>query len=154
MKTLKFALAVSLCLAVQAYASPQGPKKVEGVVTDQAGAPISGAEVTVAGQAETVTRTTDAEGRFVFEAAGAAAMLTIRARGFETASRVWTAADQDAARLKITLAAERLSEHMTVFAALKSRDSEGAEAAMRTHLIRQREALRGLAANQRSRLAS
>ena len=116
MKTLKFALAVSLCLAVQAYASPQGPKKVEGVVTDQAGAPISGAEVTVAGQAETVTRTTDAEGRFVFEAAGAAAMLTIRARGFETASRVWTAADQDAARLKITLAAERLSEHMTVTA--------------------------------------
>jgi DNA-binding GntR family transcriptional regulator len=49
---------------------------------------------------------------------------------------------------------QSLSEHMTVFAALKSRDSEGAEAAMRTHLTRQREALRGLAANQRSRLAS
>jgi len=49
---------------------------------------------------------------------------------------------------------QSLSEHMTVFAALKSRDSEGAEAAMRTHLMRQREALRGLAANQRSRLAS
>lgn len=37
---------------------------------------------------------------------------------------------------------QSLSEHMTVFAALKSRDSEGAEAAMRTHLTRQREALR------------
>ena len=49
---------------------------------------------------------------------------------------------------------QSLSEHMTVFAALKSRDSEGAEAAMRTHLTRQREALRGLAASQRSRLAS
>jgi len=37
---------------------------------------------------------------------------------------------------------QSLSEHMTVFAALKSRDSEGAEVAMRTHLTRQREALR------------
>lgn len=51
--------------------------------------------------------------------------------------------------------AQSLSEHMTVFAALKSRDSEGAEAAMRTHLTRQREALRELARSQRpSRIAS
>ena len=49
---------------------------------------------------------------------------------------------------------QSLSEHMTVFAALKSRDSEGAEAAMRTHLTRQREALRELARSQRSRFAS
>jgi len=50
--------------------------------------------------------------------------------------------------------AQSLSEHMTVFAALKSHDSEGAEAAMRTHITRQREALRELARSQRSRLAS
>lgn len=50
--------------------------------------------------------------------------------------------------------AQSLSEHMTVFAALKSRDSEGAEAAMRTHLTRQREALRDMARSQRSRFAS
>ena len=53
--------------------------------------------------------------------------------------------------------AQSLSEHMTVFAALKSRDSEGADAAMRTHLTRQREALRELACVQRTqrlRLAS
>ncbi|MES2413724.1 MAG: GntR family transcriptional regulator [Pseudomonadota bacterium] len=51
--------------------------------------------------------------------------------------------------------AQSLSEHMTVFAALKSRDSEGAEAAMRTHLTRQREALRELAQSQKpSRIAS
>jgi DNA-binding GntR family transcriptional regulator len=37
-----------------------------------------------------------------------------------------------------------------VFAALKARDAEGAEAAMRTHLTRQREALRELARSQRS----
>ena len=48
---------------------------------------------------------------------------------------------------------QSLSEHMTVFAALKSRDSEGAEAAMRTHLTRQREALR-IVRSQQSRLAS
>ncbi len=50
--------------------------------------------------------------------------------------------------------AQSLSEHLSVFAALKSRDSEGAEVAMRTHITRQREALRELARNQRSRLAS
>jgi len=49
--------------------------------------------------------------------------------------------------------AQSLSEHMAVFAALKARDAEGAEAAMKTHLTRQREALRELARNQRSRLA-
>ena len=48
---------------------------------------------------------------------------------------------------------QSLSEHMSVFAALTSRDSEGAEAAMRTHLTRQREALR-LVRGQQSRLAS
>jgi len=46
--------------------------------------------------------------------------------------------------------AQSLTEHMAVFAALKARDSEGAEAAMRTHLTRQREALRELARNQKS----
>ncbi len=48
---------------------------------------------------------------------------------------------------------ESLSEHLAVFAALKSRDPDRAEAAMRTHLTRQREALRELARHQRSRLS-
>src|SRR5512133_520684 len=48
---------------------------------------------------------------------------------------------------------QSLTEHMAVFAALKARDPEGAEAAMRTHLTRQRNALRELARSQRSRLA-
>lgn len=48
---------------------------------------------------------------------------------------------------------QSLSEHLAVFAALKARDPEGAEAAMRTHLQRQRGALRTLARAQRSRLA-
>ena len=47
---------------------------------------------------------------------------------------------------------QSLAEHMAVFAALKARDADGAEAAMRTHLTRQRAALRELARSQTSRL--
>ena len=49
---------------------------------------------------------------------------------------------------------QSLSEHLAVFAALKARDAEGAEAAMRTHLTRQRGALRDLSRGQRTRIAS
>lgn len=48
---------------------------------------------------------------------------------------------------------QSLSEHLAVFAALKARDPEGAEAAMRTHLTRQRVALRELARNQTTRIS-
>jgi DNA-binding GntR family transcriptional regulator len=47
---------------------------------------------------------------------------------------------------------QSLSEHMAVFAAIKAHDGDGADAAMRTHLLRQREALRELSRNQKSRL--
>ena len=49
---------------------------------------------------------------------------------------------------------QSLSEHMAVYAALKARDAEGAEAAMRTHLIRQRLALRDLARLHTSRISA
>lgn len=49
---------------------------------------------------------------------------------------------------------QSLSEHMAVYAALKARDAEGAEAAMRTHLTRQRVALRDLARHQTSRISA
>ena len=49
---------------------------------------------------------------------------------------------------------QSLAEHMSIFAALKSRDSEGAEAAMRTHITRQREALRELARSRYSKVAA
>lgn len=47
---------------------------------------------------------------------------------------------------------QSLSEHLAVFAAIKARDGEAADAAMRTHLLRQREALRELSRTQKSRL--
>jgi DNA-binding GntR family transcriptional regulator len=46
-----------------------------------------------------------------------------------------------------------LAEHLELFAALKARDPDRAEAAMQLHLTRQREALRQIARNQRSRLS-
>ena len=49
---------------------------------------------------------------------------------------------------------QSLSEHMAVYAALKAHDAEGAEAAMRTHLTRQRVALRDLARLQKSRISA
>lgn len=49
---------------------------------------------------------------------------------------------------------QSLAEHLAIFAALKAHDAEGAEAAMRTHLTRQREALRQLARQQTSRIAA
>jgi len=47
---------------------------------------------------------------------------------------------------------QSLSEHLAIYAALRARDCEGADAAMREHLTRQREALRALAREQKSRL--
>ncbi len=48
---------------------------------------------------------------------------------------------------------QSLAEHLAIFAALKARDPEGAEAAMRTHLSRQRVALLELASGAKSRIA-
>lgn len=47
--------------------------------------------------------------------------------------------------------AQSLHEHMAIYAALRARDCAGAEAAMRTHLTRQREALKQLANQEKSR---
>ncbi|NBW51740.1 MAG: GntR family transcriptional regulator [Betaproteobacteria bacterium] len=47
---------------------------------------------------------------------------------------------------------QSLSEHLAVFAAIRAGDAEAADAAMRNHLIRQRDALRELARHGKSRL--
>lgn len=45
---------------------------------------------------------------------------------------------------------QSLKEHLAVFAAIQAGDAAGADAAMRNHLLQQREALRELASSQRS----
>ena len=47
---------------------------------------------------------------------------------------------------------QSLNEHLALFAAIKAGDGEAADLAMRTHLLRQREALRELSRTQKSRL--
>ncbi len=47
---------------------------------------------------------------------------------------------------------QSLGEHLAIYAALRARDAEGADAAMREHITHQREALRMLAREQKSRL--
>ena len=47
---------------------------------------------------------------------------------------------------------QSLAEHLAAFAAIKARDGEAADTAMRTHLLRQRDALRDLSRRQSSRL--
>jgi len=49
---------------------------------------------------------------------------------------------------------QSLKEHLAVFAALKAGDAAAADAAMRDHLLKQREALRELASTQRSVLTA
>ena len=49
---------------------------------------------------------------------------------------------------------QSLDEHMAIFIALKARDAEAADAAMRLHLTRQREALRLLARQSKSRISA
>jgi outer membrane receptor protein involved in Fe transport len=95
--------------------------KISGVVLDQNGAPIVGAEITLVTKAnvgmETLSAATDANGKFVFDAAGDPSTLTVRARGFESISRTVHSSDSDASNLRITLSPASLSDQITVTAA-------------------------------------
>ncbi len=95
--------------ALQAQVAAQN-RKIEGVVTDQNGAPVSGAEVTLAVRSTTVTRTTNGDGQFTFDLPGEAGTLTVRAQGFATDERLWKPSDPDATRFSIALAPAPLSE--------------------------------------------
>lgn len=99
----------SLAYAAQAV-------RVEGRVIDQAGAPVAGAEVTFASGSERLTRTTDDEGRFVFEALAArTGRITVRAEGFDQADMQLR--ESIAAPLELRLFPARVSDQLTVTAA-------------------------------------
>jgi outer membrane receptor protein involved in Fe transport len=92
--------------------------RVEGVVLDQTGAAVAGAEVSLSIDSSVIARTeTDAEGRFVFEhVMQPEALLVIRARGFKSVERNWRASETTQARLEIELALAPLTEEVTVTA--------------------------------------
>ena len=115
---------IAITLAFQVAAGAQA-LKIEGVVIDQNGAPVSGAEVMVLAKSKDAspaqmtggsTRTT-ADGRFSFNAPADPASLQVRASGFARVTRVVNGSDPDATHLRIVLEPLPLSEQMTITAA-------------------------------------
>lgn len=105
-------LFLSLVMGLSVFAAQQ--TRVEGMVTDQNGAPVSGAEVTLSIKSSTSTATTNGEGRFSFDSVSPGdGKITVRANGFSTLERNLSASDKD---LSLTLAPAALSDQITVTA--------------------------------------
>ena len=107
---------IALALAVQTSAAAQNGQ-IAGTVTDQNGAPVSGAQITLSAKSTSLKRTTNGDGQFAFDKPDGSGTLTVRAPGFATAERQWNASDQDASHLNISLEPAPLSEQMIVTAA-------------------------------------
>ena len=105
-------------LAVCSQASEfQGTHRIEGIVKDQAGAPVSSAEVILAGKAGSTKQITDSEGRFAFESVqDESGTIVVRATGFDSAERRWSAADRALSTFDIVLVPAPLSSEITVTA--------------------------------------
>src|SRR2546423_8930 len=101
-----------------AQASPQGTR-LEGVVMDQSRAPVADAEVTLSNDASVISQVkTGTDGRFVFKNVQARdARLTIRAPGFASVEREWSAKNSASPRLEIILTPAPITEQVTVTAA-------------------------------------
>jgi len=103
---------IALCPAASAL---QNANRIEGTVTDQTGAPVAGAEITVAGASSSVKQLTNSVGRFVVDSAPADGTITVRAPGFNAFQRKWTSADKDLSTLEVVLT-PALSAQITITA--------------------------------------
>lgn len=109
-------LALTLALCSQAGAF-QATLRIEGVVKDQAGAPVSSAEVILTTKTGSNKQITDSEGRFEFQSVQAeSGTITVRATGFDSAERRWSAADKASTSLDVVLIPAPLASEMTVTA--------------------------------------
>jgi outer membrane receptor protein involved in Fe transport len=107
------AIVIALCPAASAL---QNPNRIEGTVTDQTGAPIAGAEVTVSSASSSVKHLTNSVGRFVVDSAPTdGGTITVRASGFNAFQRKWTSSDKDLSTLEVVLT-PTLSAQITVTA--------------------------------------
>ena len=115
-RVLTLTLGVALCSPVFALTIeiPQ-QLRVEGAVTDQTGAPVAGAEVTLSSGTLSAKGISDADGKFSLEPPGPnGGTLKVRARGFRTFERDWSGQDKSA--VEITLEPEPFEEEITVTA--------------------------------------
>ncbi|HJQ68858.1 MAG TPA: TonB-dependent receptor [Blastocatellia bacterium] len=109
------ALLLALCMPEANLACTEGAR-VEGVVRDQSGAAVTDAEISLVVGPFAESRTTNAEGRFVFDSVPrGGAKLQARARGFALFEKRWTISDEGP--LEIVLAPEGVFEQVTVTAA-------------------------------------
>jgi outer membrane receptor protein involved in Fe transport len=91
---------------------------VTGVVKDQNGASVAGADVTLFGGTAPLKATTDNDGRFAFESTGFdSGRLEVRARGFSASVKNWSASETT---VTVTLAPEAFSDAITVTASRTS----------------------------------
>lgn len=109
-------LLLSASEVIAAWQNGASPRRVEGRVADQAGAPVAGAEVSFGTGASTLTTKTDDDGRFFFETGGADGALGVRARGFAPFTRQLRASQEVADQLRIVLAPAPVAEEVTVTA--------------------------------------
>jgi outer membrane receptor protein involved in Fe transport len=117
-RILACALSLFLCLTATARAQSSAAP-LEGVVRDQTGAPIAGAEVKLLSKEAIVVAqtTTDADGRFsIVVAAAQVAILSIRAQGFAQSESALDGIQTSAPELVIILRPAPLSEQVTVTA--------------------------------------
>ncbi|MFN2454466.1 MAG: TonB-dependent receptor [Pyrinomonadaceae bacterium] len=106
-------------MAASRYTLQQNTARVTGVVLDQSGAPISGAQVSLSAGSTVIAQTkTDAEGRFIFDAlpSNVAVTLTVRAEGFVITDQSMSVAQIASGQIEITLALAPLSEQVSVTA--------------------------------------
>ena len=117
MPALRPALALCLCAAAVSAAA-QGTR-LTGVVLDQAGGTVAGAQVSLrVDTARVAETTTDAAGRFSFaDVPARGGVVVVRAHGFAAVEHVLRAEDLSAAPLEIRLAPAALAEAVTVTAA-------------------------------------
>ena len=116
-----FACALALALSLPAPALPEAmlqELRVEGLVLDQSGAPIAGAEVSLINGSTVIARTTTGDdGRFRIAAASTIkGMLIVEARGFVRYEQRWDETLSASSRLEVVLAPAHISEQVVVTA--------------------------------------
>src|SRR5947209_5286184 len=98
--------------------SSQSRLNIEGVITDQSGAPVANALVSLNVSSSVAAETrTDARGRFILENVTASeGLLVVRAKSFAQTHLTWSARAAATALVEIVLQPEPITEQVTITA--------------------------------------